>query len=125
MEKGERHGKKSVGQDTIDCHDTYNHAPSVTTLSSVNFTSGGKTAVVRIDKSVVQQTPNNGTAFYQVCYQGTAPFTDRSGATVSIGLLPDCKNVGNVAPCVVSITKDKSGDIVETLSLPGSDPKFR
>jgi hypothetical protein len=117
----------SLGADAISCGDTFNHAPATTTVNSFSFTTnGGKLAVVSIDKTVVQRTPNNGVSFYQVCYAGDSAFTPRGGGPqVLLGLLPDCKNVSGAAPCVQSITKDKAGDVVETLSLPGGDPKYR
>jgi hypothetical protein len=116
----------SLGVDAISCGDTFNHAPATTTVNSFSFTANGKLAVVTIDKSIVQQTPNNGVSFYQVCYEGDAPFTPRGGGPqVTLGLLPDCKNVSGAPPCLQSVTKDKAGDVVETLLLPGGDPKYR
>lgn len=38
---------------------------------------GSKTVVLTIDKSWVQQTPNNGTSFYQVCYAAPTTFDTR------------------------------------------------
>ena len=84
-----------------------------------------KTMIGRIDKSVVQQAPNNGAAFYRVCLESDKPFTDRDGNPVDPGtpaLLPDCKDVQDKPPCVQSITKNKSGDVVITILLPGDDP---
>ena len=69
------------------------------------------------------QTPNNGAAFYQVCYSSDTAFVNRSGNVVNTGLLPDC-NAATPPPCVVSITKDKAGQIVEKVSVPSGDPKF-
>ena len=116
-----------LGADTLSCGDSYNHASLATTFNAFGLTAAGsKTAIVQIDKAVVQATPNNGVSTYQVCYQSPTPFTDRAGnAGVTQGLLPDCKAVSNQAPCVVSITKTKAGDVLETLSLPAGDPKFR
>jgi len=117
----------SLGADSVTCGDTFNHAPIATTFNAFGLTaSGSKTAIVQIDKAIVQATPNNGVSSYQVCYQSPTPFTDRAGnAGVTQGLLPDCKAVSNQAPCVDSITKTKAGDVVETLSLPAGDPRFR
>jgi hypothetical protein len=80
---------------------------------------------VRIDKVVVQAQPNNGVSFYRVCYESPTSFTDRNGATVTLGLLPDCPAVSGQAPCVMSMTKTKAGDVIETLKLPAGDPRFR
>jgi hypothetical protein len=116
----------SLGADAIDCGDPYNHAPSTTTFNAFGATAAGtKTATVRIDKVVVQAQPNNGVSFYRVCYESPTSFTDRNGATVTLGLLPDCPAVSGQAPCVVSMTKTKAGDVIETLKLPAGDPRFR
>jgi len=117
---------ESLGEGTLTCGDNFHHAPSVTTLSERNFTSlSTKTVVLQIDKTVVQQQgPNNGVSFYQVCYSSGTPFTDRYGNTTTLGLLPDCTSQSPTPPCVASKTKDKAGDVIETLTLPGGDPRF-
>jgi hypothetical protein len=113
----------SLGQDALSCGDTFNHAPGVTTVSELNFSSSApKTVVVTIAKQVVQQTPNNGASFYAVCYSSPTPFTDVNGNIVTTGLLPKCKANALVAPCVKSITKDNAGEIVETVTVPSGDP---
>jgi hypothetical protein len=95
------------------------YAPSGTTLASTNFgATAPKTVTVTINKSAVTAAAS----FYQVCYESPVAFTDRSGTTTTLGLLPDCKTVSNVPPCVVSITKDRSGNIVEVLLVPAADP---
>jgi len=122
----------SVGQDTVNCGDTFSHAPKATTAStSRTFNgSGPKTVSVTIPKSQVQilPIPNNGAGNYAVCYQGGA-FTDINGNPVAAGtpgLLPDCKKVtpANTPPCVVSISKTGAGNLVETILVPNNDPKF-
>jgi hypothetical protein len=116
----------SLGADTIDCGDPYNHAPSTTTFNAYgSAASGTKTATMQIDKAVVQAQPNNGAAFYRVCYESPTPFRDRTGVTVTLGLLPDCNTVANVAPCVASVSKTQAGDVREVLRLPAGDPRFR
>jgi hypothetical protein len=116
----------SLGADTIDCGDPFNHAPVTTTFNAYGLTAGGgKTATLQIDKSVVQVQPNNGASFYRVCYESPTPFVDASGATVTLGLLPSCSAVANVAPCQQSVTKTKAGDVIETVLLPAGDPRFR
>jgi len=114
---------ESLGEDTLSCGDTFNHAPSVTTVSERNFSSSApKTVVVTIAKQVVQLTPNNGAASYAVCYSSSTPFTDVNGNTVTTGLLPGCKANAVVPPCVASITKDQAGEVVETVTVPSGDP---
>ena len=118
----------SVGQDPIaslDCRDSYSHAPSVTSAETYQFNSTTtKLMTGRIEKSVVQQTPNNGVGSYQVCFESDKPFTGRDGSSVPPGtpkLLPDCNAVANVPPCVQSITKTKAGDVIITILLPKDD----
>jgi hypothetical protein len=117
----------SLGAGSLTCGDTFNHAPIATTFNAFGLTANGaKTATVQIDKVIVQATPNNGVSSYRVCYESPTPFTDRAGNSgVTLGLLPDCSAVSNQAPCVQSITKTKAGDVLETLSLPAGDPRFR
>jgi hypothetical protein len=59
----------------------------------------------------------------RVCYDpsGSQTFTDRSGNTVEIGLLPDCKNNSPKPPCQLPSKTDKLGNqIISFLSPPGS-----
>ncbi len=92
-----------LGADTISCGDepANSHAAIATTVDSFNFTAAGnKSVVVRIDKTVVQQTPNNGVSFYQVCYESDTVFTGRNGQDVqpgTSGLLPDCKTISDIS----------------------------
>jgi hypothetical protein len=118
----------SLGQDapgTLDCGDSFNHAPSVGIGGTYLVTATGiKTLTTTIDKSVVQAEPNNGAAFYKVCFESDEPFVGSAGTIVPPGmpaLLPDCKAVSGVPPCLQSVTKDKAGDVVETVNLPADD----
>jgi hypothetical protein len=59
----------------------------------------------------------------RVCYDpsGSQTFTDRSGNTVEIGLLPDCKNNSPKPPCQLPSKTDKVGNqIISFLAPPGS-----
>ncbi len=116
----------SLSVDSFGCGDTANHAPRTTTFDTFNFTSTTpKLAIVKIDRSIVNATPNNGASKYQVCYQAPTPFKTRAGTMATTGLLPDCWAVRGAAPCVVLIAKSFTGSIIETLLLPPGDPKFR
>lgn len=107
----------------LDCGDTANHAAAVTTIDSVGLT-GTKTVTITVSKEFDQLQPNNGVAHYQICYQSDTPFTDRFGSTTTLGLLPDCKPSSPTAPCVVSKTKDKAGNVILEVLLPEGDPNF-
>jgi hypothetical protein len=116
----------TLGQDTLSCGDTFNHAPSVTTGATFHFSAtGNKTMIGDIDKSVDQAEPNNGVAFYRVCFESDdMTFTYPGGVVHPMGtpfLLPDCKAVGSTPPCVKSITKTNAGDVLETITLPPDD----
>ena len=128
----------SVGVDTLDCGDSalWNHAPSVTTLDQQGV-NAIKTATVTIDKSFVNQSIKSRLVLlYRVCYSSPVAFKDFLGRTTNLGLLPRCRSWDDalyppeyrhttVPPCVDSIVRDPSGNVVETLKLPASDPKFR
>ena len=88
----------TLGQDTLSCGDTFNHAPSVSTVTTYQFSAtGNKTIVGTIDKTVVQAQPNNGVSFYRVCFESDDfAFTYPGGVVKPAGtpfLLPDCKSV--------------------------------
>ena len=104
-------------------------------------TRSPKTIVIVIDKAIVDQTPDNGTSDYRVCYSSPVPFTDRTGelakpdpwddgpsayfgTTWFTGLLPDCDPKHPVAPCVLGWTDD-GGNRVGTFLAPPGDPSFR
>jgi hypothetical protein len=104
-------------------------------------TRSPKTIVIVIDKAIVDQTPDNGTSDYRVCYSSPVPFTDRTGepakpdpwddgpsayfgTTWFTGLLPDCDPNDPVAPCVLGWTDD-GGNRVGTFLAPSGDPSFR
>jgi hypothetical protein len=104
-------------------------------------TRSPKTNVIVIDKTVVDQTPDNGTSEYRVCYSSPVPFTDGNGnpappdpwedgpsayfgTTWFTGLLPDCDEHDPVAPCVLRWTDD-GGNRVATILTPPGDPMIR
>ena len=103
----------SLGADTVDCKDTFNHAPSAVTVDSVGL-DGAKTVTLRIDKVVDQQQANNGVSFYEVCFKrpGEPEF-----------LLPACGAAD--PPCIAAKTKTKAGDVLVTVNLPAGDPIMR
>jgi hypothetical protein len=94
-----------------------------------NDTARTLTQTLRINKTVVNQVPNNGASKYAVCYNtsGSAShptFVDRTGHAVAAGFLPFCSAIGLPAhnPCVQSINKNGQGDVLITFTAPGGDP---
>ncbi|HXZ99447.1 MAG TPA: carboxypeptidase-like regulatory domain-containing protein [Candidatus Binatia bacterium] len=80
---------------------------------------------ITIPKQIVGLSPNNGAAFYEVCYASTQPFAGGSLASSAdsipgyvgstyIGLLPQCPNhvTTSDAPCLYSRHKDNAGDVI-------------
>jgi uncharacterized repeat protein (TIGR01451 family) len=120
----------SLGTNTISCGDPFRHAPSMSTVSESGLTiNGTKTAVVTIDKSVVFARGAPLLIPYAVCYSSTHPFKSITGKLTTLGLLPYCSSlIGSPPfgppPCVVSLLPDRSGNVIETLRLPGYDPRF-
>jgi hypothetical protein len=116
-------------------------------------TGSAKLNTIVIDKTIVQETPENGTSKYRVCYSSPDPFKDRTGhwaqpdpwsngpsayfgGTWFTGLLPDCSHAHDahdndrhsssspVAPCVLKWTA-KNGDRIGTFLTPPGDPTYR
>jgi hypothetical protein len=102
-------------------------------------TDSAKVNTIVIDKAIVQETPENGTSKYRVCYSSPDPFKDRTGqwaqpdpwsngpsayfgGTWFTGLLPECSD--GVAPCVLKWTA-KNGDRIGTFLTPPGDPNYR
>jgi hypothetical protein len=91
------------------------------------------TAVLRIDKSLVQSSGHPGASSWQICYASpttSPPFAVQPGTsgtatigdvTYNTGLLPDCSNTNPVPPCVQARNKDNAGDVLVTF-LASGDP---
>jgi hypothetical protein len=120
----------SVVDRVLDCGDSFQHAPFVTEINSTDSaTTGTKTDTVTIYKQYVNAQPNNGAAFFQVCYQAPYTFTTRDGTPATedptgtfTGLLPDCASQNPQPPCILMKNKTGKGDVVIVLLLPAGDP---
>lgn len=84
---------------------------------------------IRVDKSVVNQAPNNGVGSIVVCHNtnnspSRTTFVDSSGKSVTAGYLPSCSATGLPAgnPCVLHTSKSQAGDFLITVRAPGGDP---
>ena len=120
----------SVGSSTVSCGDPFRHAPSMTTVTAQGLTiNGNKIATITINKNIVFAKGAPWWIPYAVCYSSLTAFRSITGKMVTTGLLPACK-IPFVKPslegppCVVSILPDRAGDVIETLELPGADPRF-
>jgi hypothetical protein len=124
-----------IGGGSYDCPGTYQPVSDQLSFDVVSGSGGmgqgGQfTAVLRIDKSLVQSSGHPGASSWQICYASTSSFTPRSGSpgtatigdiTFNTGLLPDCSNTNPVPPCVQARTKDNAGDVLVTFLATG-DP---
>lgn len=125
----------SVGADPLpDCGDPFNHTPAAITVDTAGAISGTKTLTVTIDRSVVNAEANNGVNFYQACFarpeaDGTFPTIDGTDAPLVdgeyVGVLPGCPSnpTAGDAPCTLSKSKTKAGDVVMVILLDAKDPK--
>jgi hypothetical protein len=116
-------------QESIDCKDSFSHAPAFSTFASTAsamdpFQRGILQVTITISNPVVPASQ------YEVCFQdpnyrffllgnGSAP---QLGALGQPGLLATCKQTGGAIPCVGSISKNKQGAVVEMLNIPPGDP---
>ena len=90
-----------------------------------------KTITWRLDRSIVNQNPNNGAAQYSICMGAVntanpgQSWVTKSGGFATLeadgkywGLLPFCANVVGSQPCVTSQSKNGQGDVVIAISVP-------
>ena len=124
-----------IGGGSYDCPGTYQPVSDpfsfdIVTGSGGMGQGGQFTAVLRIDKPLVQSSGHPGASSWQICYASTSLFTPRSGSlgtaaigdiTFNTGLLPDCSNTTPVPPCVQARNKDNAGDVLVTFLATG-DP---
>jgi hypothetical protein len=99
--------------------------PSFGTPATLKLTGGlSKTVTLTLPKTYVNQLPNNGTPFKDIClYNSSSAFVDKFGdAPSTTGLLPDCSSTVG-APCVISRGKNAGNEVI-TFALLGGDPSF-
>jgi hypothetical protein len=124
-----------IGGGTYSCA-TYQPVSDPFTFDVVSGTGDTQpgaqfTAVLRIDKSLVQSSGHPGASTWQICYASMTSFTPRPGTSLGsvtigdvpyvTGLLPDCSNTTPMAPCVQARNKDNAGDVLVTF-LASGDP---
>lgn len=86
------------------------------------------TGTLELDKSIVNAKSDNGASHYNICYQGKRPFTQADGSPAAprddffVGFLPRCSSNGNLAPCLLKISKTGAGDLLGTFLGEAGDP---
>jgi hypothetical protein len=117
----------------IDCagYDELTATPTV-----IEGPNRAKTVTSTIDKRTMNQLPNNGASFLQMCFGAPYTFATRPGTSLTgvdtngdsvadffYGLLPDC----GAPPCVSSRKKTNAGDGVIVTQTPAGtgDPAYR
>lgn len=102
---------------TLHCPGSVVGGSSATTLTDTGF-SGSLTATVKL----LAVATGKG----KVCYSSDVPFLSETNPTApepGTAFLLSCTAVGNVAPCVLSITSGASAVIAKVL-VPAGDPTF-
>ena len=106
-------------------------SPFGTTVISGSDISGTGFGVLTAIVTIVKSDVLGPASQYQICYEDPNQFpggtqtTDSNNNVIYVALLQTCKLTNNVAPCINSITKDKAGDVVESLMVLPGDPYFR
>jgi len=122
----------SVGIDSLSScttetfTDPFFHAPAEWTVDEVRATSATtKLLVIRIEKAWRQIVPDNGASSYRPCISAFVSFTPWDGSPVTFNpesgeytaLAPDCGK-GITYFCRAYVKSNKSGDVLEGISLP-------
>jgi hypothetical protein len=114
-----------VGSGTLHCEGYANSSETVT-FDVTEGTVGTRTRVtITLDAGSVTKSARK----YDVCFSSPeSEFIDASGSKVlkgEAGLLADCpRNLQPTGdPCVLSRSKDKSGNVLVTFSVPLGDPR--
>jgi hypothetical protein len=96
--------------------------PPLGAVTTFNVTDRAKTVTMTLPKQYVNQIPNNGTPFMDICLDVPAgsEFVDKFGHLSRTGLLPNC-TTSRTTICVVSRGKNAGNEIV-TFRLPPGDP---
>ncbi len=116
------------------CSNVSDIEPPLGELVSFNIANHSKTVTVTLPKTYVNQVPNNGTPFMDICldvgstgvafYDKNHYVTDPSTAKTTFGLLPDCSMTGlDGGPCITSRKKNAGNEII-TLTAPAGDPNL-
>jgi len=96
--------------------------PPLGAVVTFTVTTRSKTVTMTLPKVYVNQIPNNGTPFMDICLDVPVghEFVDKFGHLTTTGLLPDCSTV--IVVSCVSARKKNAGNEVVTFKLPPGDP---
>ena len=95
--------------------------PALGAIVTFNVTTRAKAVTMTLPRFYVNQIPNNGTPFMDVCLDVPTAFVDKFGHTVTTGLLPNCTTVRTTV--CVSDRRKNAGDEILTMLLPPGDPR--
>ncbi|MDQ1699185.1 MAG: hypothetical protein QOG34_1048 [Frankiaceae bacterium] len=96
--------------------------PPLGAVVTFAVTTRSKTVTMTLPKVYVNQIPNNGAPFMDICLDVPVgqEFVDKFGNTTTTGLLPDCTTKRTVT-CVSSRGKNAGNEVI-TFKLPAGDP---
>ena len=110
----------------VDCPN-YAETTDILAFDVTTLTGGASGSAKTITFTILN--PVKSAAQYDVCFRAPAPFTAKSLAPAPVqtdgsyvALLPDCRRVSGVAPCVTDRAR-VSGTVVLTFTAPPGDPK--
>jgi hypothetical protein len=106
----------SLGSQLVSCGKGAAETEQVTTYSTTTFTASSLSATLTVDN-------DSSTKDFEVCYSSATPFTDDAGKSVTVGYLPTCAAVSDVAPYIVSLAIS-GGDLLADLSVLSGDPRM-
>jgi hypothetical protein len=96
--------------------------PPLGAVVTFTVTTRAKTVTMTLPKTYVNQIPNNGTPFMDICLDVPVgqEFVDKFGHLTTTGLLPDCATKVSVT-CIASRGKNAGNEII-SFKLPAGDP---
>lgn len=96
--------------------------PPLGAVAQFTVTTRSKTVTMTLPKTYVNQIPNNGTPFMDICLDVPVghDFVDKFGHLTTTGLLPNC-SATIVTDCIVSRGKNAGNEII-SFRLPAGDP---
>lgn len=126
---------KGLANEATDspCYTTSQSSPPLGELVTFDLANHSKTVTLTLPKTYVNEIPNNGTPFMDICldvgigglaffdkqhYANPTAFPDK----VTAGLLPDCSVTGtDGGPCITTRKKNAGNEII-VFTAPAGDP---
>ncbi len=118
-------------------------ADGILQVEPIGFKNGGLITLTNtIPRTVVRNGENRSADAFGVCFMGVAKADDDLDTWEALAglefedsdrvpnlseprLLPTCDSVGDVAPCIVSRSKDRGQTVTVTYVIPTEDPWMR